>query len=29
MEETKIDERLSGSEAFSYYQSLKKYNVED
>jgi hypothetical protein len=29
MEETKSDERLSGSEAFSYYQSLKKCNVED
>lgn len=29
MEETRSDERLSGSEAFSYYQSLKKCNVED
>lgn len=29
MEETRSDERLSGSKAFSYYQSLKKCNVED
>jgi|688.fasta_scaffold06842_2 hypothetical protein len=29
MEENKSDEQLSGSEAFSYYQSLKKCNVED
>jgi hypothetical protein len=28
MEEVENDERLSGNDAYSYYQSLKTHNVE-